>query len=260
MIIIRSIGILFFMIPFLLHAQNKDSDQVENNVRVAFGFNTGWNKDLNISPLNYKLRGYAVDGEYQRKNSSGGSIFETTIFGEWNKLRSKALSEVPTKYQAYDLTVGYLRAINKESTSSLKLFVGGQYHANLNVLNFADFLSWSYLNAQSLDLKLRGEYQFVENHFIHASMSVPVFCLLSVPAYSGFDEVFDESQLKAILGGSFTALNRYLAGNFELNYDYSISSKWTATLGYALRYQKVRDERTFINYENRFQAGISYKF
>jgi hypothetical protein len=231
-----------------------------NRISISTGLNLGFFKDLNFSPLNYATSGTNYRLTYLRNNSK--NIFLTSVDFNNNKANTTQDTGFPeSEYIQGKLKIAYLKKINKIS-NRINFFLGGQYQSNINYIDFLDE-STTFLVAHSIDISLFGEYRFNKKHAINTSLSFPLITLMVRPPFSGFDETLKDNldkPLRLITNGNLASINKYIAPSLSMQYEYTISNKFSAFGEYQVNYQKLVDRDTFTAFQNQLQIGIYYNF
>jgi len=74
-----TVFLLFFCSTILLHAQEKVPKST-HEVGASIGYNAGWFKDLNFSPIHYTQGGFLIGLDYRKvKINNGNSLSNRSI-------------------------------------------------------------------------------------------------------------------------------------------------------------------------------------
>lgn len=246
----------------------------KNSLGLSIGYNTGYFKDVNFSPLNYKDRGLTFKLNYDKyldkSNSWIKAYFDLTksslkssVFEVYNDSDGISPDFFLSDYWSVKLKIAYLKQLPK-ATQRLAIHLGGQLHTNVNIV----FLNggtnaFTFLFAHSVDFASNITYDLNDKHQIQSSLSIPLITLLGRPPYAGYDkEVLDnqEAPLRLITNGKISTWNTYLAFDWETTYRYHLSTRWDAVLQYHVHYQRASQTYRLVNWKNQILAGIAYTF
>lgn len=254
---------LLFLISISIKAQNSyEEEDLRNQIAIAIGFNQGFVKDLNFSVLNYRENGSSYSLEYNRKqrNDRGIWIFNADV--SLGKIKTKATDFFTSNTTMVNLEVSYLRKVKLEK-SKWQMFVGGQYNSYLQILDWNDLESFSFLATHGIGPKVLVNFKLNYRNRFRTSFFIPLFQNLVRPPYNGIDESIIENQdntLKLIVSGKPAFLNKYFAFDWKLNYIYVLTRKFDLKFSYLLRYQNVNEINKFIHLQNQVTTGLNFKY
>ncbi|MFK7946340.1 MAG: hypothetical protein AB8G11_02030 [Saprospiraceae bacterium] len=256
----KQIFIIVSIILFTLsmYAQNKPIHTLD----ATLGYNHGYFKDLNYSPLNYTTNGGIINFDYQRRNIKKGHLLNVGLDFNANQISSDVATYYRANYLIANINLSYLKRVTSIKNNFL-LYVGGQYHTNLNFVLFSGTEAFSFLFAHSLDLSIYGEFAIKNKHHINTRISLPVITQLVRPPHAGFDKEVIEKQsqpLRFVFDGSPTFVNNYTAFFWSNEYHYNLNTKWDFVAQYDLIYQSTPIVKQSKTLNNQIQFGVTYKF
>ncbi len=247
------------LISNYISAQNKDIS-INNNLNITVGMNNGNLKDVNFSPLNYSHSGMVFGLEYQKVSNK--NKFSVSVDYYNSMLETEASTYFDSDLTIVNLKTSYLWNLNTNN-NKLHLYLGGEFHANVNYINYNDKDAYSFLAAYSLKLKSSITYNFNDKHRLNSSVGIPFITLLVQPPYNGFDEQLQENEdqpLKLLTDGEIALPNNYLAVNWDITYSVNISKRFTPLIKYQFNYQEASKSHTFKQVQNQIVLGLNYKF
>jgi hypothetical protein len=252
--------ILIIFRVILLKAQVTETKPIKRNMfNFQVGFEYGYYKDLNYSPLNYSARGTVLGIEYQRLVHNQNRLFFSSNFQIGN-LHSSASEYFVSKHYNLNLKLGYLVNIIPDA-SKAKIHLGGQLSSYTDAVLYNDTEAVTYFGLHSLDIKGSVTWNISDKHKVNSNLSVPVYGLLVRPPYSGFDKFMEESSYTNILfRGIWTSFNNYFAFNWSLQYECIVSDNWSVMAKYQFMYYKTKIPDIAIIPSNQFTIGFNFKF
>jgi len=264
-------SVIIFMI-FIVYSNSVFSQEGElkpikkqlhkNQIGFQIGYNQGYLKDLNFSALNYKENGLLYSLNYIHQKPNGKGIFNVDMDFSLGKLKTRASKDFTSAITMANLELSYVRKLtNKDSKYSF--YLGGQYNSYLQILDWNDYESFSFLATHGIGLKGLLSYNLNSKHKFTTSLFIPVFQDLVRPPYNGIDETIIEDQdntVKLIFAGKPSSFNTYFAFDWKLNYFYAISNRFDLTATYLVRYQNVSEINKVKHLQNQFTIGLNFKF
>ncbi len=245
-----------------LPAQDYKDEVIRKNIlHLQFGLESGYFKDLNFSPLNYSNSGLAISLGYQRYLKNDNRLFFSSNIqlGELNTAVSEYNS---SDHYNVNLELGFLGNI-PVNASELKLWLGGQYHAYFDIIFYDDELAITFYGLHSLDLSGSISWDISSKHELSSTISLPVFGLLIRPPWIGWDIYITEhedNRLPLFFRGKWTSLNEFFAFNWNIQYQFAITPRWSLTAEYQFRYYRTDELKTAIIPSNQFTAGTRFSF
>ena len=239
-----------------------EEKELLNQIGIAIGTNQGFVKDLNFSALNYRESGLLYSLEYIRKQRNGKGILIADADVSLGKLKTKASDFFTSNNTMANLEVSYLRKINLKSPK-WETFVGVQYNTYLQILDWYDFESFSFLATHGIGPKAMVSFKLNHRNRFQTSLFLPLFQNLVRPPYNGIDETIIENQdntLKLIVSGKLASLNKYFAFDWKLNYSFALTQRFDLNVSYVLRYQNVNEVNKFVHLQNQLTTGLTFKF
>jgi hypothetical protein len=232
----------------------------KNQIGIQVGYNQGYLKDLNFSPLNYKESGTLYALNYTHQKPKG--IFYVDLDFSLGKLKTRASKHFTSSMTLANLEISYVRKLTKKE-SKYFFHLGGQYSSYLQILDWNDYESFSFLAIHGIGVKGLLSYNINSKHKFNTSLFIPVFQDLVRPPYNGIDETIIENQdntVKLIFAGKPSSFNTYCSFDWKFNYLYSISNRLDLTATYLARYQNVFEINTVKHLQNQFTVGVNFNF
>jgi hypothetical protein len=246
---------------FTLTAQGVGNKTIrKNNINLGFGLGRGYLKDQNYSPLSYSSGGVVVNAGY-RRNINDNLLFLTSDiqFGELNS----AVSDYYTSdHYNVNLELGFLGNI-PVNASEIKLRIGGQSHSSIDVVFYDGTEAITAFGLHSLDLTGSISWDIATKHTLSSTMSLPVFGLLIRPPWTGWDKYIvehEDNRIPIFFRGKWTSLNDFFSINWNIQYQFTISSKWDLAAKYLFRYYRTENLKTAIIPSNQFTIGTNFNF
>lgn len=259
---LKLLFLLLFSFLFNNVFAQKENNSSRKEIAAFVGYDYGYYKDLNFSPLNYKIKGVAFSLKYNSLSRNGNSIFSAAVNFAPINLHSKASQYFITSDIIGKVELSYLRKI-KKSSNKYALFLGGQYSSDVHFVDYEGLRAFSFLFAHTLDVKGVLQYQINENHFLKSSLSIPVFGNIVRPPFGGFDKELDANRdkiFRLITNGDFGSFNKYIAFDWSTEYAIQLSKKWDFKFLYSLIYQRTPGNQKLITLQNRIHIGAAFKF
>lgn len=259
--------ILLMCLPTLGLVQKRnlqlaDYEGFKNKIGIQLGYNQGYLKDLNFSVLNYQEGGVMYSLQYSRQQPNGKSIFNVDGDFSLGKLKTSASDDLTSSITMSNLEISYVRLLSpKEQTT--RFYLGGQYNTYLQILDWNNLESFSFLVTHGVGVKGLLAYNFNPKHQFTTTLFIPIFQNLVRPPYNGIDETVLENQdntVKLIFLGKPSSFNTYVAFDWTFNYAYSLSNKFALTATYLVRYQQVIEINRTKHLQNQLTVGMDYKF
>ena len=252
---------LLLMLGKLGFSQTNTTEQTKNCVGLQVGYNHGYLKDLNFSPLNYKEGGLLYALNYTNQNPNGKVILNVDIEFSSAQLKTKASDYLASNLIMANFETSFVRKVSKEK--KLLIYIGGQYSSYLQIIDWQDYESFSFLASHGVGVKGLISYNLTAKHRFSSSLYIPVFQFLARPPYNGIDENIIENQdniAKIIFNGKPVSFNQYLAFDWKINYLYSLSKRFDFSATYLLRYQNVSEINEVVHLQNQLSIGLKFKF
>lgn len=233
----------------------------QNSLGIRVGYNQGYFKDLNFSPLNYTEAGMLFGLTYTKLSSKEKGVLNVDLEFSSSQLKTKKSSYLVSNSTLANLEISYLRRVS--SSKDLSFYIGGEYSSYVQIVDWQDFDSFSYLASHGIGVKGLLFYDLTPIHRFSTSLFIPVFQFLARPPYNGIDEEIIENQdniAKIIFNGSPSSVGQYLALEWKINYLLSISEKVDLSATYLLRYQNLSEINKVIHLQNQLSIGANIKF
>ncbi len=242
-------------------SQDSATKSYNNSIGFRVGYDQGYLKDLNFSPLNYNEGGllYALNYTNQSPNEKG--IFNVAFEFSSPQLKAKTSGYLTSYLTMANLEIAYVRRVTTKE--KLSLYLGGQYSSYLQIADWQDFESFSFLASHGIGIKGLLSYNLDSKHRFSSSLFIPVFQFLARPPYNGIDEEVIENQdniEKIIFNAKPTSFNQYLAFDWRINYLFSLSKRFDLSATYLLRYQNLSEINKVIHLQNQLSVGLNVNF
>ncbi len=235
-----------------------------NTLQGTIGFDHGYLKDLNFSPLHYQEQGktYMLGYHWQDGSTLNQFTFQTD-FGT-GQLHTDASEHFTTDYIRGNFSVGYLRRFNLYDVKITDWAIGARYHFYLNYLDWNQQDAFSFFANHSLDFSLAYSHQLQERHEFSFQLHVPLWSLIVRPPYNGTDPELEYNNendpIRLITDGVGGSFDRLLAFQINASYQYQISRRWDLLARYQARYQNLKGQNQLIHLQHQFSTGIQLKF
>lgn len=241
---------------------NSIGGKYKNQIGIQIGYNQGYLKDLNFSALNYKEGGLLYSFNYTHQKPSGKNIFNVDIDYCSGKLKTKVSKDFTSEITVANLEFSYARKLTKKD-NELTFYLGGQYNSYLQILDWEDLESFSFLATHGIGPKGLLTYNVNSKHKFTTSLFIPVFQNLVRPPYNGIDETIIENQdntVKIIFAGKLASFDKFFGFDWKLNYTYAISNRFDLSATYLARYQNVAEINMVKHLQNQYAIGLNFKF
>lgn len=230
---------------------------------ITIGYNYGYFKDLNFSPLNYRQKGLAVAFDYTFFNRRNGDLLNAHVGFAPNSIESSAAEHFKSDYLIGDIRFEYLKKSTK-STEKRSVYVGGQFNSHHNFVIWDGLDAFTYLFGHQLAAKGMLKWQLNNNRSIQTSLAIPVVGWTVRPPYNGFDKTTEanESKLFNLITkeGQLTSVHKYILVDWNIQYRLATAGKWDIALTYGLQYEHFNDEHSLTRLHNQFAAVGILKF
>jgi len=245
----------------LVQAQENVSDKMKNSLSLQIGYENGYLKDLNFSPLNYNSTGLVVYLKYQRLLKNYNALFVNLDFSISN-LKSGVSEFNDSRKYVPNLEIGYWKLLSAKNQRR-QFFIGAQYHSYLNMVFHDGKQAVTFFGLHGVDFLGKMSYRINDRHEFETGIALPVFGLLVRPPYTGWDKYIVERQdrlLPIFFRGKWTSLNDFFGINWRTRYAYQFSPKLDMTAEYLFRYYKTSRLDKSISTINQLKLGIQFKF
>jgi hypothetical protein len=146
----------------------------KNNFSLDFGYNQGYVKDLNFSPLNYTQGGKLLGLNYQKNSGNGKNRIESGLHISAGKLNTTASDYFKTSYILVAFDASFLRKIHQSNDARLSYFVGGEYKSNVQYLGWKGTEAISFIGTHGVAIKGLVAYKLSEKQQLESSLAVPI--------------------------------------------------------------------------------------
>lgn len=247
---------------YSLRAQTEeDPTNRKNTVNLNLGFAKGFFKDKNYSPLNYSSRDFSIDLGYLRALKNKNLLFFSSSF-QTGTLSTPVSEFSSSDHYNINLELGYLFKL-PHNISKTDFYVGGQYHSYLDLVFYDGTEAITFFGLHGLDISTRISRRVNDKHIFTTNFSLPVVGILVRPPYTGWDKYIVEhadNPLPVFFRGNVTSLNRFIAFNWNFQYQLEISSFLGLNAEYQFRYYKTSVLETAIIPNNQITIGAILRF
>ncbi|MEM7367785.1 MAG: hypothetical protein AAF587_04225 [Bacteroidota bacterium] len=258
---------LFFLLTILscIPAQTQTPDEIayKHQISIGPGYNQGYLRDRNFSPLGYSEGGSLFGVRYAKQHQR--SRFAINLAYSSGNIKTPVSPHFTTSYILGNLSIAYVREIPPFSNDKLRIYLGPQYSFYIYYLDWEDQDAFSFMATHSLDLAVQGRYQLNDLHRLAAQLSIPVVNLIVRPPYNGNDEELgrnnDEGNVFALItNGSWGSWNKIFAYTLSLQYYYALTQRLDLLIGYENRYQRTEESFSYRHAHNQFTLGLTLTF
>lgn len=96
---------------------------------ITIGYNYGYFKDLNYSPLNYQQKGLAIAFDYTIPNRRNGDLLNFHLGFSPNTIETATAEYFTADYYNGTLQFDYLKKLQTKN-AKLRTYLGGQFNTN----------------------------------------------------------------------------------------------------------------------------------
>jgi hypothetical protein len=235
----------------------------KNNIALDLGYNQGYVKDLNFSPLNYTQGGKVLGLRYEKNSANGKNRIESGLHLSAGKLNTAASDYFKTTYILATFDASFLRKLPQSDVAKLAFFVGGEYKTNFQFAGWRGTEAISFIATHGIAIKGLATYKLSEKQQLESSLAFPIVQNLVRPPYNVIDEFISENQddfLKIATKGTISSFGKYQALEWKTRYKYAFSKRFALDLTYAMNLQHVTDIHSFTQLNNQFLTSFTFKF
>ncbi len=232
----------------------------KSTLGLSAGYNYGWFKDTNYSPLIYTSKGrlFALTYEHEGKK---GNLFQAQLSYSGGEDTTPFSDSFMADFWQGDIELAWLKKLNVANPKT-DLYLGGQYHFDLNMNIFIDTdYAFTFLFAHRFELKTKLNHQINQKNSFHLSAAIPVASYVVRPPYTGYDDDLDANQDKYLklvsTNGDWRTFNKYFAIKFNAGYNYQLTERIGTSINYDFNFQK---ESQFKQAQHQVKLGLNYKF
>ncbi len=253
-----------FILSILLFSQSMygQKEGVKKEFGITVGINSGYFKDINFSPLNYRQSGPVFGLNYLRTKDNK-THFGIELTAGINSLNSKVTERFKSDYYIGNLRVEYLKRISTED-KKLNWHIGGQFLSSNHFVVYEGLNGFTFNFAHSLGIKGMATCQLSPNISIRSSLSLPLLAYVIRPPYNGFDKTTAENGEKPLKlltrEGDFKSLNKYMLLEWKNQFRYKASDRLDLAFNYNLTFQKVNEDTPLTQLQNQFSISTIFKF
>jgi hypothetical protein len=234
-----------------------------NNLSLDLGYNQGYMKDLNFSPLNYTQGGKLLGLNYQKNGANGKNRIEAGVHLSAGKLNTAASDYFKAIYILATFDASFLRKIHASDDAKLFYFVGGEYKSNIQYMAWKGSEAIGFVATHGIAIKGLVTYKLSEKQQLESSLTIPIVQNLVRPPYNTIDEFISANQdnfIKIATTGKLASWDKYQALTWKTNYKYDFSRRFALNLTYAMQLQHVSDIHSLTQLNNQFLTSFTFKF
>lgn len=250
---------LLLLLMTQLQGQTVSQETGKHQISLGIGYNQGYLRDRNFSPLRYTEGGLYYGLRYEKQNRN--SRFIAQFMYSKGTIKTAVSPVFTTDYILGNLSLGYLRAIPSLSTETFQFLLGPQYSFYIYYLDWENQDAFSFMANHSLDITAQARYQLGAAHRLSAQLGLPAFNLLVRPPYNGNDEELgrnnDEDPLALITDGVWGTWNKLFAYHLALQYHYAVTQRIELTVGFENRYQRTETSFSYRHAQHHVTLGFT---
>jgi len=243
--------------------EKQNENRFKNQINLNFGYNHGYLKDLNFSPLRYVDGGLLYGGSYIRKSKN--HIFRFEAHYSADTTSTKGIEAFDSDYQVADVKFAFLQKNKRLSSDKMEFYFGGQYHFHILYLDWQYQESYSFFANHSFDASGIFSYKINNKSQLLTKIDLPILSLVVRPPYNGIDnELLSNNDEGNVIGlitdGTWGSWNKLLSYDSEFTYQYNISAGFQVTATYKNRYHNTFETNKFVHLQNQFLLGLGFNF
>jgi len=230
---------------------------------ITVGYNYGYFKDLNYSPLNYQQKGLSIAFDYTFPNRRNGDLLNIHLDFSPNTIETATAEYFTADFYNGSIQFDYLKKLNT-SNAKLSTYLGGQFNTDNTFVFWENTNSFTYNFAHSLSVKGQVGWQLGNGNIIQSSLAIPIVNWSVRPPYNGFNkttEANEERYLRLLTEeGKLTTMNKYFAIDWDIQYRIVTKGRWDLALQYGVQYQHYNDVHSLTRLQNQFAVTGILKF
>jgi hypothetical protein len=249
----------------------------KNEISLYFGPSHLIRQDLIFSPMVHRAMTFPSIGiEYSRKGKFYQDIgiqyagFDPMVSEPFTFIfEGEELTAYPHNFTFIDLE--YLFGKEKKLDKKSSFTYGGLFGSKVQVLNYVygRISSFGYFSSFALGGFGQYSYQLGDNSALTAGLQLPVFSWVARSPYLVNDDEFIEnisshSGVKTFLAfigdGKFATWNRIQYFDFDLAYEFKLSTRWIFGAKYWFEFIHFSKPRPLTSFRNSFQVQTTYSF
>lgn len=246
-------------------AQNDVADPslYRNQLTLTIGLNSGYFRDRNYSPLNYKSSGTRFGLRYDRTTASGHR-WTGGLGGSLGSLSHPSEDErLPTadRYQI-DLSLGYLRKVG-QATENRRSWAGLNFRSYVDLTLYDGSEAVTFYGLHAFEAAVATDWKTGDRHRLETEVFIPVFGLLSRPPYTGWDKfiVDNATNIPAIVTrGDWGTIGKFTGFRASAGWTYDLGNRWSTTARYSLAYYAAKELDPVRMLDNSFSLSSTLKF
>lgn len=234
-----------------------------NTLQGTIGYDYGYLKDLNFSPLHYEEQGKTYTLGYNWQDASSLNQFSFLVDYGIGQLHTDASETFTTDYIRGNFSLGYLRRFNLAGVKVTDWAIGARYHFYLYYLDWNEQDAFSFFGNHSLDFSASFSHRIQNRHLFSTQLHVPLWSLIVRPPYNGTDPELEYNNendpVRLITDGVGGSFERLLAFQIDASYQYKINRRWDLLVRYQARYQNLKGQNQLIHLQHQLSTGLQLK-
>jgi len=261
--IIHLFTVCLVMIFSITSNYAQQTNRSNKGLGITVGYNYGYFKDLNFSPLNYQQKGLAIAFDYTFPNKRNGDLFNIHLGFSPNTIETTTAEYFTADFFNGTIQFDYLKKV-KNNNSKLTTYLGGQFGSNNSMVFWEGTNSFTFNFAHSLSMKGQVGWQLNNGHSIQSSLAIPLVNWSVRPPYNGFDKTTEANETRYLRllteDGKLTTMNDYFAIDWDIQYRFRTNSRWDIAVKYGVEYQHYNDVHSLTRLQNQFAVTGILKF
>lgn len=272
---------LIIIIAALLSCINLQAQDSDKKSSISFGWGAGHFKeqDLVISPLIHKgfspvntVIDYSHSDKLEHQLYLRFGLYKNNVIEPFTFYwHTRENSQMTWPSSNMNLDINYSLGKSALEKGNLKLVLGGRLrnrlHPSDNVMGSS--VLFGYYFSLGLDVWTQLSYSIDNKHEFKANIALPLFSMNSRSPYSWMDDEYFEDfsshkplkTFASYIGGSkMQSWGKSQSFDFDVNYYYSLSDKWSIGAGYWFSLNTNQDPKNLTSIENMACLNIKLKF
>jgi hypothetical protein len=256
---INTLFVIAFCVLLVHKAMGQDNER-RNALALQMGFQNGYVKDLNFSPLNYRANGFAAKLDYTRYlGQKHMAFFSVGYVG--TTLSTDASESFDTDGYTPTVELGFARKMIEGGKldwwlgSSVGTFASLAFYDGSESLTYSALHSFNLIN--QVQVPINDRFGFCTR------VNLPLFGLLVRPPYTGWDKFTienEDSPAKILYRGDWGFWGSFAAFSWENKFQYELSDRFKVMASYRLGYFQADQLDQAIIASHQFTLGTQFSF